>query len=151
MTTAGVLLSEYGGLTAENPQLAVKIEVSGFWLLYLWAPSPQGLPGTPFDALQEQRAAHAQLQKKLRTPQVHSGFNDSLECKSWNLLKGSYFPNLIGSLSDLRAQMLPLQEAVKEFVAQAHALLEMQTASKRQKSQKTVLSHTTLSNQVHGG
>jgi hypothetical protein len=45
--------------------------------------------------------------------------------------------------------MLLLQENVNEFAALANTLVDMQQASKMQKSSKIALSNNTLSNQVH--
>jgi hypothetical protein len=114
--------------------------------------SSPGLQGLTIRAstYQEQKIAHGLLQKKLRTPQVHTGFDESAEARSWNLLKGTYFPTLLNSLSDLRAQMLPLHENVREFAALANALVEMQQSTiKKQKSSKIVLTNNSLSNQVY--
>ena len=144
-----MLIAEYGGLAAENPQLAIKIEVC----CVLNDLTPFGsflVLSAAFTALprQEQNIAHTQLQKKLRTPLVRSGFEDSTEVRSWNLLKGTYFPTLMSSLSDLREQLLPLHERIRGFAELANALVEMQQMIKKQKSSKMALSNISLANQV---
>lgn len=79
----------------------------------------------------EQATAHATLQKHLRVPHVRAGFEQSVEVKSWTLLKGSYFPTLLSSLSELRAQVQQLQTQAREFAVLLQMLIDSQMLIRR--------------------
>ena len=65
--------------------------------------------------MQEQKTAHIALQKKLRTPNVQSCFDESAENKSWHVLKGAYFPALAVAATSTKTQIQQLQAQIREF------------------------------------
>jgi hypothetical protein len=73
------------------------------------------------------------------------GFEQSVEVKSWSMLKGTYLPTLFSSLSDLKTQVQQMQTHASEFAGLVQQFIDAQSSMPRSSSGSSI---TEMSTQV---